>query len=378
MNKTMEIRTNLAELRAKRGVGATQLAAQVGISRQTIHSIESGLYVPNTAVSLKLARFLDTTVEELFQLEPEREAVNETEEVFILGESASLPVGQPLRLASVNGRSVAVAPDPAGFGLQPTDALLLSHIGSAKGQVNAKVKLLGDDWRSPARILLAGCDPSASLLAHSMERQGFELVIAYENSSRALDLLREGLVHVAGTHLAERASDKGELLPMTKMFPRNAIAVFSFAMWKEGLVVAQGNPKKIAGIGDLSRKDVQIANREPGAGCRRLLDDQLKIHGIDCDEVKGYSRIAHGQLPAARLVYNGEVDCCVSTQVSALTMGLTFIPLVEKPYLLVLRRAHLKLPAVEALVATLGRSAYRREVEACVGYDMRNAGNRLI
>jgi len=374
----MEVRTNLAELRAKRGLGATQLAAQVGISRQTIHSIESGLYVPNTAVSLKLARFLETTVEELFQLEPEHEVVNETEEVFILGDSASLPVGQPLRLASVNGRSVAVAPDPAGFALQPTDAVLLSHIRGGKGHVNAKVRLLGDDWKSPARMLLAGCDPSASLLAHSLERQGFELVIAYENSSRAVELLHEGLVHMAGTHLVEKASDKDDLLPITKLFPRNAVAVFSFAMWKEGLVVAQGNPKKIAGIGDLARKDVQITNREPGAGCRRLLDDQLKQHRIANDKVKGYSRITHGQLPAARLVYSGEVDCCVSTQVSALTMGLTFIPLAEKPYLLLLRRAHLTLAPVEALIAILGRSAYRREVEACVGYDMRHAGNRLI
>jgi hypothetical protein len=45
---------------------------------------------------------------------------------------------------------------------------------------------------------------------------------------------------------------------------------------------------------------------------------------------------------------------------------------------LVLRRAHLTLPPVEALIETLGRAAYRREVEACVGYDMRIAGDRLV
>ena len=58
-------------------------------------------------------------------------------------------------------------------------------------------------------------------------------------------------------------------------------------------------------------------------------------------------------------------------------MGLTFLPLAEKPYLLVLRRAHLDLPPVLALVETLGRAAFRREVEACIGYDMRTAGDRL-
>jgi molybdate-binding protein/DNA-binding XRE family transcriptional regulator len=351
--QSIEVLTNLAQLRAKRAISAANLATEAGVSRQTIHAIEAGLYVPNTAVSLKLARILGTTVEELFQLEPEQEIIEKTAEVFILGEVASLPKGQPLRVASVNDHLVAVPPDPASWGLQPTDAVLLAPIRAGDSGVNAKVRLLGNGWKNPGRILLAGCDPSASLLAHSLERQGFELIIAYENSSHALDLLHEGLVHVAGTHLAEKASNKADLLPISKMFPRNSIAVLSYAMWKEGLIAAQNNPKKIAGIEDLSRKDIRITNREP-------------------------DRITLGQLPAARLVQSGEVDCCIGTQASAASMGLTFLPLAEKPYLLVLRRAHLTLPPVQALIETLGRAAYRREVEACIGYDMRMAGDRLV
>jgi molybdate-binding protein/DNA-binding XRE family transcriptional regulator len=375
---SVEVQSNLAEFRAKRAISAIELAAEAGVSRQTIHSIESGLYVPNTVVSLKLARILDTTVEELFRLEAPPKALEETANVHILGGTASLPKGQPLRLATVNQHVVAVAPDPASWGLQPTDAVFLEPCRKSKGSANGKVRLLGDNWKNPGRILLAGCDPSASLLAHSLERQGFELVVAYENSSRALDLLHEGLVHVAGTHLAEKAGDRADLLPITKMFPRSSIAILSYAVWKEGLVVAEGNPKNIFGIGDLERKDVQITNRELGAGCRRLLDDMLRAHGIASSKVKGYDRSTLGQLPAARLVQSGEVDCCISTQASALTLGLTFLPLADKPYLLVLRRMHLTLPPVEALLEMLGRSAFRREVESCVGYNMRRAGNRII
>jgi molybdate-binding protein/DNA-binding XRE family transcriptional regulator len=353
------------------------LAAEAGISRQTVYAIEAGTYVPNTAVSLKLARILGTTVEELFQLESEHEAVDATAEVFILGEVASLPKGQPLRLVSVNGHLVAVVPDPASWGLQPTDAVLLRLASGSKAMVNAKVRLLGDGWKNPARILLAGCDPSASLLAYSLERQGIELVIAYENSSYALDLLHKGLVHIAGTHLVDKVSDKADLLPILKMFARSSVAILSFAMWKEGLVVAPGNPKKIVGIEDLARKDVELTNREPGAGSRRLLDDLLKKHGIASAKVRGYDRITLGQLPAARMVYSGEVDCCISTQAAASSMGLTFLPLAQKPYLFVLRRSHLALPPVQALIETLGRATFRREVEACVGYDLRTAGERL-
>lgn len=72
------------------------------------------------------------------------------------------------------------------------------------------------------------------------------------------------------------------------------------------------------------------------------------------------------------------MDCCIGTQAAAASMGLTFLPLAEKPYLLVLRRTHLTLLPVQAPIETLGRAAYRREVEACVGYDMRMAGDRLV
>lgn len=49
----------------------TDLADKLAVSRQTIHSIESGKYVPSTVLALKLAAVLNQTVEALFQLEEE-------------------------------------------------------------------------------------------------------------------------------------------------------------------------------------------------------------------------------------------------------------------------------------------------------------------
>ena len=65
----LEVQSSLAQLRRQRGISAAHLAAAVGISRQTVYAIESGTYVPNTAVALKLARTLDVGVEQLFSLE---------------------------------------------------------------------------------------------------------------------------------------------------------------------------------------------------------------------------------------------------------------------------------------------------------------------
>lgn len=374
----MDVQTKLAELRSKRGLGASELAARVGVSRQTVYAIEAGTYVPNTAVSLKLARALDATVEEIFQLEPEDQASDKVVEATLLGDPKIMIPGQPLRVCAVAGHIVAVAPEPGSWGFPTADAALVEVSHGAKRNAKAKVRMLGDRWKRTARILIAGCDPSVSILAQSLQSLGCELLVAYENSSQSLELLHEGLAHVAGTHLIDKATGKADLLPITSLFGRSSVAVFSYAIWDEGLVMALGNPKRISGVSDLARGDVRFTNREAGAGCRRLLDEQLREAGIAPGQVNGYERITEGHLPAARLVKSSEVDCCVSTNAVARALGLDFIPLASKPYHLVIRRTQLNYPPIQALLDTLGRASFRHEVEACTGYDMKTAGDRLV
>jgi putative transcriptional regulator len=55
--------------RAIKKMTQADLAGQVGVSRQTIHSIESNKYIPSTLLALKIARVFGKTVEEIFQLE---------------------------------------------------------------------------------------------------------------------------------------------------------------------------------------------------------------------------------------------------------------------------------------------------------------------
>jgi len=46
-----------------------ELAVSVGVSRQTINSIESGKYVPSTILALKIAKYFNKPVEQVFSLE---------------------------------------------------------------------------------------------------------------------------------------------------------------------------------------------------------------------------------------------------------------------------------------------------------------------
>ena len=59
--------------RAIHNLTQADLAERIGVSRQTIHAIESGKYVPSTVLALKLSRLFGKPVNELFQLEEQDE-----------------------------------------------------------------------------------------------------------------------------------------------------------------------------------------------------------------------------------------------------------------------------------------------------------------
>lgn len=57
--------------RAKLDMTQQDLADKIGVSRQTINSIESQKYIPSTVLALKLSALFNTPVNEIFTLEEE-------------------------------------------------------------------------------------------------------------------------------------------------------------------------------------------------------------------------------------------------------------------------------------------------------------------
>ena len=60
--------SRLREERTRQRLTQGELAELVGVSRKTINTVENGIFVPSTVLSLRLAKALGTTVEQLFQL----------------------------------------------------------------------------------------------------------------------------------------------------------------------------------------------------------------------------------------------------------------------------------------------------------------------
>lgn len=66
------LRNRVRELRQERGWTQQELADAVGVSRQSINSVEGERYVPSLPLALLLARAFKVRVEEIFMLERER------------------------------------------------------------------------------------------------------------------------------------------------------------------------------------------------------------------------------------------------------------------------------------------------------------------
>jgi len=59
----------LREIRMSKEMSQQALAQNTGVSRQSIHAIEKGKYVPSTELALKICRELDKKVEDIFSLD---------------------------------------------------------------------------------------------------------------------------------------------------------------------------------------------------------------------------------------------------------------------------------------------------------------------
>jgi putative transcriptional regulator len=64
-----ELKNRLKIERAIKNLTQDDLSKLIGVSRQTINSIETGRYIPSTVLSLKISKIFDKPVNEIFELD---------------------------------------------------------------------------------------------------------------------------------------------------------------------------------------------------------------------------------------------------------------------------------------------------------------------
>ncbi|MEN6485691.1 MAG: substrate-binding domain-containing protein [Syntrophobacteraceae bacterium] len=357
----------LKEMRKAKGLSQGRIAELAGVGRQAVYDMESGKYVPNTAVALRLARILDCRVEDLFSFEePEierpvtlvdcQEATGTRVAIAKIGERL---VGYPLDAKSLPGGS-----------FQPAGGLLAPGRGA--------VRLIETEDRLEKIALVLGCDPAFALLGAHIARKVSDAGVhcRFASSQSAVERLAGGYAHLAGIHF-HSDSDSGDTnlaFAREGMKGRRALLV-GFSLFEEGIMVAAGNPRGIRSVEDLAGKGVRFVNRERGAALRTLLDDMLRRKGFTGKAIRGYDRIVGDHARGAQMVAYNLADGALGLRAVAASWGLDFVALETVRCDFVVPAEFMEHPAVSIILDVLQTRAFQREISALPGYEASCTGS---
>jgi putative molybdopterin biosynthesis protein len=292
-----------------------------------------------------------------------------------------------VRLGSVGGSLVAT-PLPRGAGvltsLVRADGLLVvpagvegHHAGSA-----VSVELLrGPDEIAGTIVAIGSHDMVLDLASSALRAENPLVTLASSNvgSLGGLVALRDGLCHIAGSHLLDPESGGYTLPYVDRVFgaDRPDVAVVRLVERSQGLMVAPGNPLGIEGLADLCRPGVRYVNRQRGAGTRVLLDVMLGQLSIAPSSVEGYAREEPTHLAVAAAVASGRADTGLGIMAAARAFGLDFVPLATEPYDLVVAPGAMESPQLAPLWSLLQSDHFKASVEELGGYSAKDMGRRL-
>jgi putative molybdopterin biosynthesis protein len=292
-----------------------------------------------------------------------------------------------VRLGAVGGDLVAT-PLPRGAGvltsLVRADGLLVVPAGVEGHHAGSTVSvelLRGLDEIARTIVAIGSHDLVLDLAASALRADDPLITLASSNvgSLGGLVALRDGLCHIAGSHLLDLASGEYTLPYVDRVFGSSApdVAVVRLVHREQGLMVAPGNPLRLGGIEDLTRPGVRYVNRQRGAGTRVLLDHRLAEQGIPPDAISGYAREEPTHLAVAAAIAAGRGDAGLGITAAARAFGLDLVPVTWEPYDLVIAPGALGSPLLKPLWALLHSDQFQAAVTGLGGYSAKEMGRRL-
>ena len=336
--------------RKARGWSQEELAAKSAIPRSSISAIEAGRLTPSVTAALAIARALECTAEELFAgggLSPRRELTWGWEP---RGDADSCRYWE----AEIAGRRVL-------YPVESMPGCSWAHDGVFRAGV-----LHDRGPREPEQTLvLAGCDPAAGLLsAEYAAASGFRMLAFARGGGAAIDLLKNGVVHVAALHRS--TADKPERNLETARERLGAgHRLLRCAEWQEGLALPAGDRgRSVRSCIDRVR---QWAAREPGSAARECLDELLHrpLHS---------KRVMMSHHAVVEAVRGGWAEAGVCVRLCAEDAGLHFLPVRTESLDLCFAASMEHDPRIQALIRLLRSRRHRQLIDELPGYDARHTG----
>jgi excisionase family DNA binding protein len=228
-------------------------------------------------------------------------------------------------------------------------------------------------------LILAGSnDPLLDRAISLFNNQSQAPLAVFGNlgSMGGLRALRQNLCHIASSHLLQEdeqeynfdyAFQELDLIP----------AVVNFCRREQGILVAEGNPKKISTVADLAGPGLRIVNRPLGTGTRLLLDRELKKAGIEGEKIDGYGDEVHRHLDVGLEIVAGRADAGPGIGAVAGLLNIGFIPIRWERFDLMILKDRFFDEGIQRFLSLLHEKAFKQLAEGFSGYDLGLAGKMI-
>jgi putative molybdopterin biosynthesis protein len=235
----------------------------------------------------------------------------------------------------------------------------------------AEQMLTPDHAAAPPPIVAGSHDP---LLEWALRESGCGLALLTEGSGRGLERLADGHALIAGVHLHDPESGEDNTPAIRALsWPHDLVAI-EWARREQGLLVAPGNPLKLAALSDLASRQARVAIRQPGAGAQVLLEGLLRQIALKSSALNVIDPPYSNESDLALAVAHGDADCGVAIRAAAKLFRLEFLPLRWERFDLVMRRRDYFDPPVQALLAFARTLVFARKAAELSGYDILGLG----
>ncbi len=217
-------------------------------------------------------------------------------------------------------------------------------------------------------VMLGSHDP---LLDWAIRESRCGLAALFDSSTDGLTRFADRQGVATGLHLLDAESDSWNRVAAGAYCAGMQAVLIGWASRQRGLILSESAVARVTDIRSLAGR--KIAARQPEAGAQGLLLHLLKQAGLSASDVE-MSRPVRSEQDAVLMVRDGKADAALGLASLARQHRLTFIPLVEERFdLLVDRRAWFD-PPMQSLLAFCRQPDFAAQARDLGGYDLAELG----
>ena len=180
------------------------------------------------------------------------------------------------------------------------------------------------------------------------------------------------------THLLDVESGEYNLPFLSRSLGSQKYVVANLCYRNQGLIVKEGNPLGIKGLGDVVKKGARFVNRNEGSGTRVLLEYLLNEKGLAATEIVGFTDEVDTHVEVALKVLFGEADVGMGIEYVTHLLPLDFISLREERFDLVIPKELWHTQVIKDLLSYVDPVPIQKIADTLPGYNLKDTGKIIF